>query len=66
MALVATGLGDTEKALDALERAFDQRSSLLVYWIRYPFVDSLRAHARFQALTRRLGLPASETPEVRR
>jgi len=66
VAVVAAGLGDTEKALEALERAFDQRSSLLVYWIRYPFFDSLRAHPRFQALTRRLGLPASETPDGRR
>ena len=59
VAVVAAGLGDTEKALDALERAFDQRSSSLVWWIGYPCFDSLHGQPRFQALTRRLGLPAS-------
>jgi serine/threonine-protein kinase len=60
VAVIAAGLGDTEKALEALERAFDQRSPSLVWWIGYPCFDSLRGHPRFQALTRRLGLPASE------
>ncbi|HTT25513.1 MAG TPA: tetratricopeptide repeat protein [Thermoplasmata archaeon] len=56
IALIYTGLGENEAALDWLERAAEERSSWLV-WIKVePRFDRLRPLPRFQALLERLGL----------
>jgi Tfp pilus assembly protein PilF len=49
--------GDTAHAMDWLERAFDDRDPNLPY-LRLPIYDPLRTDPRFQALLRRMGLPA--------
>ena len=54
MAVVATGLGETDKALAALERALEQRSPTLIYTLRMPFLDSLRGQPRFREVWRKV------------
>ena len=53
--LIYTGLGETEKALEWFERAYEERFFLLI-WTRYePRFERLRADARFRDLLRRVG-----------
>ena len=56
LAYVHTGLGQQERAIDCLERAYEQRAGA-VYGIRGSFLFApLRSHPRFQALLRRMHL----------
>ena len=50
------GLGETETALEWLERAVEERDSWLVWLNVDPVLDSLRAHPRFKDFVRRVGL----------
>ena len=54
IALVHAGLGDKDKAFESLEKAFEERSTLLTYLKMDPRFDSLRGDARFKAMLRRL------------
>ena len=55
-AYVHTGLGEKDRAMDYLERAFEHRSGS-IYGIKYSFLfTSLRSHPRFMALLRRMNL----------
>ena len=56
LAIIHAALGETERALDALDRAFDERSDHLPYIRVNPRLDVLRGHPRFQALLERMGL----------
>jgi TolB-like protein/Flp pilus assembly protein TadD len=57
IALVYMGLGDKSRALEWLEKAYEDHSDWLA-WIKvWPQFDSLRSEPRFQDLLRRLGLP---------
>jgi TolB-like protein/thioredoxin-like negative regulator of GroEL len=53
-ALVYTGLGRRDEALRALERAYEERSTVLAYLLIDPRLEPLRQDARFLALARRL------------
>ena len=53
-----TRAGDAGRALDYLERAFEARDPNLPYLSVDPIFDFMRGEPRFQALIRRLGLPA--------
>jgi hypothetical protein len=56
VATVYAGLGDREQALAWLERAFEDRSGWLAWWLKVdPKFDTLRADPRFQNLLRRIG-----------
>jgi serine/threonine-protein kinase len=56
MAYVFTGLGEKERAMDWLERAYDERSGA-VFGVKGSFLfASLRGHPRFQALLRKMNL----------
>ena len=56
MAYVCTGLGQQDRAMDCLERAFEQRAGA-VYGIKGSFLFApLRGHPRFEALLRRMHL----------
>ena len=56
LAYVYTGLGEQERAMDCLERAYGERSGNL-FGVKGSFLFTpLRAHPRFQALLRKMGL----------
>jgi serine/threonine-protein kinase len=54
-ALVHAGLGERAQALRYLERAYEERSTVLAYLLIDPRLAPLRDDARFLALARRLG-----------
>ena len=56
LAYVYTGLGDAERAMDCLERAYESGDGP-VYGIKGSFLMApLRQHPRFVALMKRMGL----------
>ena len=57
VALIYAGLGDKHEALDWLQRAYQERSSLLVFALRDPRLASLRAEPQFATLMREFALP---------
>jgi TolB-like protein/Tfp pilus assembly protein PilF len=59
LALIHLGLSETEKALDCLERGFEEKSFWMIYLKADPVYDSLRAHPRFVRLLERLGFASS-------
>ena len=56
IAIVYVGLGDKDQAFAWLDKAFQDRSSLLLWLKVEPQFDSLRDDPRFQDLLRRVGL----------
>ena len=60
---IYAGLGD-DRLFDALEDAYQQRSSSLVWGKVFPHWDDLRAQPRFRELLRRMNFPAGGTPGV--
>lgn len=56
VALVYTGLGEKDQAFQSLEKAFEERSTLLTYLKMDPRLDPLRSDPRFKAMLRRLNL----------
>ncbi len=54
-ALLYAGLGDRNRALRYLERAYEERSTVLAYLLIDPRFAALRDDPRFVALARRLG-----------
>jgi len=57
IALIYVGLGDPDQALAWLGKAYESRFNPSI--LLRPTFDSLRSDARFQALRRRMGLPAA-------
>jgi serine/threonine protein kinase/tetratricopeptide (TPR) repeat protein len=51
------GLGECDRAMDYLEKAYEEHSHWLIYLHIDPSMDGLRDHPRFQDLVRRVGLP---------
>jgi hypothetical protein len=56
-AVVHLGLGNTDKALEYLVNAYEERSSWMTYLNVEPRLDPLRADPRFADLVRRVGIP---------
>jgi TolB-like protein/DNA-binding winged helix-turn-helix (wHTH) protein/Tfp pilus assembly protein PilF len=56
-AVVHVGLGENEKAMEWLEKAFTDRSNGLVFMKVEPELDNLRSSPRFLALQQRVKLP---------
>jgi len=54
-ALVHAGLGERDQALQYLERAYQERSTVLAYLRIDPRLRALRDHPRFSALVRSIG-----------
>ena len=57
LAVLYVGLGEKEKALSALERAYAAHDLQLSFLGADPHYDSLRSEPRFQELIRKVGLP---------
>jgi tetratricopeptide (TPR) repeat protein len=49
-------LGETDEALAALERAFEEQAPYLPWINALPFYDGIKSHPRFQALLHRLNI----------
>ena len=56
VALVYAGLGDRDRALDWLDKAYAERSDYMAYLTLEPMLDGLRSDRRFAALVERVGL----------
>jgi tetratricopeptide (TPR) repeat protein len=56
IAMIYTGLGEKDEALTWLERAYDERSPVLLHLIQHPIFDPLRSELRFQALLKKMRL----------
>jgi TolB-like protein/Tfp pilus assembly protein PilF len=57
-ALVYTGLGETDRAFEWLERAYQERSTVLAYLRLDPRLAPLRSDPRYSDLVRRFGFPS--------
>ena len=58
IATIYAGLGDKSKAFEFLEKAYQERSPDIPYFLKADLrVDNLRSDTRFQDLLRRVGLP---------
>jgi len=57
ISIVYAGLHENEKAVDWLEKAYEDRSNAIVFLKVDPDFDGLRSNLRFQVLFRRLALP---------
>jgi serine/threonine-protein kinase len=55
IALVYVGLDDIEKAVDWVEKAYEERSSYLIYLNEDPKVDPLRSSPRFTRILQNMG-----------
>jgi tetratricopeptide (TPR) repeat protein len=51
------GLGDDDRAMEYLEKAYEEHSHWLIYLHIDPSMDGLRSNPRFQELLQRIGLP---------
>lgn len=60
-ALIYSALDEKELAIEWLKKAFQERNSRLVAEFRGPVFGGLQFDTTFQDLTRRFGLPSSET-----
>ena len=56
LAVIYIGLGEKDQAFDWLQKAYDDRSSWLVYLKVDPWFDGVRSDQRFIDLLRRVGL----------
>jgi TolB-like protein/tetratricopeptide (TPR) repeat protein len=63
LAGIYIGLGETDFALEYLEKCYQEHSHWLIYLHIDPGMDSLRGDLRFEDLLRRVGLPAL-TPAI--
>ena len=59
LAILYTALGDREKALTTLERAYREHDLQLKYLTTEAGYDELRSEPRFQELVRKVGLPVA-------
>jgi eukaryotic-like serine/threonine-protein kinase len=55
------GLGEHERAIEYLEKSYEEHSHWLIYLHIDPSMDRLRDDPRFQSLLRRIGLPGLVT-----
>jgi eukaryotic-like serine/threonine-protein kinase len=52
------GLGENDRAIECLEKSYQEHSHWLIYLHTDPGMDGLRDNPRFQDLLRRVGLPS--------
>ena len=56
LAIVYTGLGETDAALASLRKAYEERHDRLIYLNVEPIFDDIRSDPRFRDLLRPIGL----------
>ena len=56
IALIYSGLGETDEAFKWLEKAYADHSTEMIYFKVEPMLEPLRSDPRYQALLRRMGL----------
>jgi hypothetical protein len=56
VALIHTGLGNKDRAFEWLEKAYQDRDTIFINYLRDPQLDGLRSDPRFQNLLARLQL----------
>jgi serine/threonine-protein kinase len=61
LAGIHIGLGENDRAIEYLEKSFEEHSHWLIYLHIDPGMDALRDNPRFQDLLRRVGLPPLTT-----
>jgi len=54
---IHVGLGEVDRAMEYLEKSYEEHSHWLMYLHMDPGMDGLRSNPRFQDLLRRVGLP---------
>jgi tetratricopeptide (TPR) repeat protein len=57
-AALYTRLGESDRAFQWMEKAWEERSNWLIYLLVDPLLDDLRSDARFPQLLERVGLSA--------
>jgi serine/threonine protein kinase/tetratricopeptide (TPR) repeat protein len=57
IALIYVGIGDTRRAFEWLDKAYRDRSDLLVYLKVDPRLDPIRSDVRFKELVTKVGVP---------
>jgi eukaryotic-like serine/threonine-protein kinase len=63
IATIYAGLNDKNKAFEFLEKAYQERSPDIPYFLKADLrIDNLRSDPRFQDLLRRVGLPQQPVP----
>src|SRR5215469_12852819 len=60
LAGIYVGLGEPDRAMEHLEKAYEDHSHWLMYLHLDPAMDALRSNPRFQDLLHRMGLPLSD------
>ena len=55
LAIALAALGERDKALEAVERAYDERNALIWARLHFPMLDSLRGEPRLRVVAERLG-----------
>ena len=59
--MIQSKLGETEAMYASLEKAYQQRSTELLYWMQTePAFDKFRADPRFRDLVPRIGLAGTQ------
>ena len=56
LATLYIALGDNDRAIDWIEKAYEERRGWMAYLNVHPLVDPLRAEPRFKVLVRKMGL----------
>jgi TolB-like protein/Tfp pilus assembly protein PilF len=56
---IHVGLGENHKAIEYLEKCYEEHSHWLIYLHLDPSMDGLREHPGFQQILRRVGLPVA-------
>jgi hypothetical protein len=64
IALIYAALGDTENTFMWLDRAVEDRSTLMVFLAQDPMFDALHADARFARLVQRIGIYRRALPDA--
>jgi hypothetical protein len=58
IAVIYSGLGESGMAFEFLEKAYQERSPDLAYFVKADLrIDALRSDERFRDLWRRIGVP---------